>query len=359
MKVPLTNTDPWAEVAQMLIEANPGLDFSKIRPYKIAAGTGRNTRLFLVGSSAAGVAGKLYVEYDRLNASGLFSKFGDLTKHRPMRLYGLPGTTVKISDILRQLNDMLGVQLTMTGDFRDIAEGSFVMPAKSTSIVIDILPHVSASGDLPVNLRMAPATKLSLNVVNGGAILKDLNKALNPFVKSNGNINWALADRPLDTPTPARDLILYNRDFSEFFGNTGLIRNVGINANPVVLPGSQYGYSFRDDIVDQLNTIFATLGLPPFVKRAVHFVHKAATLANIDVSGTVTQGRGWVWTESARFITVSEYDRALPANINPAFARIFKVIPPSYPANTTIDDLPINDNKPESQRFMYLHFNLL
>lgn len=363
MKIPLTNVDPWAEIAQMLVEANPGLDFSKVRPYRLIAGTGRNTRLFIVGSSAAGLAGKLYVEYDRLNPANVFSKFGDLTKHRPIRLYGLPGTAMKVSDILRQINDLLGIKLTMTGDFRDIADSNFTLPAKGATIVIDVQPYVSASGELPVNLRLAPATKLTLNLTNGGAILKDLNKGLNPFVKADGNINWLLMDRPVTDMTKSRDLALYNLDFSDIFGTTGLLNSCYKPTN-VALPGYyQYGYTFKDTVVDQINTKLATAGLAPLIKDKVHFVY-TYNVGNIALTGDhqYGQGRTWAYTNSYMVNNAagSVGIRATPPNINKNFSRVFKVFPPTWPAGTSYnDDLVSVDKLPEAQRMMYFHYDPL
>lgn len=363
MKLPLTNVNPWDEVAHMLVEANPGLDFSKVRPYRLIAGTGRNTRLFLVGSSSAGVAGKLFIEYDRLNPAMVFSKFGDLTKNRPVRLYGLPGTVIKVSDILRQINDLLGIQLTMTGDYRDIVDGNFTLPAKNVMFTLDIIPFVSATGDLPINLRIAPSTKLPLNITNGGAILKDLNKGLNPFVRADGNINWILADRPVTDLSKSRDLALYNLDFSDLFGTTGLLNGCYKPTN-VSLPGYyQFGYTFKDSVVDQINAKLALVNLPPLVKDKVHFVYTYGT-GNIAITGDHQYGQGRTWAYTNSFMVNNAAGsvgiRATPPNINKNFSRVFKVFPPTWPVGTSYnDDLASVDKLPEAQRMMYFHYDPL
>lgn len=363
MKVPLTNANPWAEISEMLVAANPGLDLNAVRPYRILASTGKNTELFLVGSAAAGVAGKLSIKYDRLNPAAVFSKFGDLTKHRPLRIYGLPGTVVKVSDIIRQINDLLGIQLAMTGDYRDIVDGNLTLPAKNVVITLDILPFVSATGDLPINLRILPATKLSLNVSNGGAVLKDLVRGVNPFVTSTGNINWALMDRPISDLSQSRDVALYNLDFTDIFGTRGLI-NGCYQSDIIALPGYyQWGYKFRDPVVDQMNAKLSSVGLAPLIKGRVHFVYTYGA-GNIDIVGDhqYGQGRTWAYTNSYMVNNAagSVGIRATPPDINKKFSRVFKVFPPTWPVGTSYnDDLVSHDKLPEAQRMMHLHFDPL
>lgn len=359
MKVPLTNVEPLAEIMAMLKEANPNLDTSTVSAYKMTAGTTRNTTLYLLGSSAAGIAGRLTIDYDRLNPAAAFSKFGDLTKHRPLRLYGIPGSTIKISDVLDQINELLGIKLTMTGQFRDIIDNTFVLPAKNSSIVVEILPYVSASGQLPLNLRIMPTTKLSLNVVSGGSRLVGLNKGLNPFVKADRTINWSLSPKPITDMTASRDLLLYQQDFTEFFGNTALIRSCTNGAAGVVLQRGLFGYTFNDALVDKLNVIFNKLGVTPLVKGQIHFAHKLSSTSLLDVTGTAGNGRGPVWAAKGGFITTSEYTRADPPNFNPAFSRVFKVIPPGYAAGKAPDDAATLDTLPETERLIYLNFNIL
>lgn len=359
MKIPLTNVEPLAEIMAMLKEENPQLDTSAISAYKMTAGTSRNTTLYLIGSSIAGIAGRLTVDYDRLNPADVFSKFGDLTKHRPLRLYGVPGTTIKISDVLDQINDLLGIKLTMTGQFRDIIDSTFVLPAKNSSIVVDILPYVSATGQLPLNLRIMPTAKLSLNVKSGGSQLVGLNKTIHPFVKADKTINWTLSPRPVTDMSASRDLLLYQQDFTEFFGNTSLIRSCTNGAAGVALQRSLFGYTFNDNLVDKLNVIFNKLGVTPLVKGQIHFAHKLSSTSLLDVSGTVGNGRGPVWGARGFFVTTSEYTRADPPNFNPNFERVFKVIPPGYAAGKSPDDQPTFDTLPEAERLIYLPFNLL
>lgn len=362
MKIPLTDVNPWVEISAMLAEANPTLDISKVKPYRMAAGAGRNTRLFLVGNSATGVAGKLYIEYDRLNPASVFSKFGDLTKNRPVRLYGLPGTVMKVSDVLRQINDLLGVELTMTGQFRDLAEANFTLPAKNTPIVLDILPYVSPAGDPPLNLRLMPTAKLSLNLSNGGAELKGLTKGLNPYVKSDGNINWLLGDRPLSDMSLSRDLALYNLDFSDTFGTTGLMNDC-YKRSTVSLPGYyQYGYTFTDPVVDEINLKLALVGVPPLIKGRVHFIFD--NTFNLDIVGNYVKGQGRAWTYTNSYMVNNAAGsvaiREAPANVNKNFSHVFKILPSNWPVNTSYaDDLVSSDKLPESKRIMYFHFNTL
>lgn len=363
MKVPLTNIDPWAEVSQMLAEANPALDISAVRPYRMTAGVGRNTRLHLVGNAAVGLAGKLYIDYDRLNPANVFSKFGDLSKHRPIRLYGLPGTAMKVSGILRQINDLLGINLTMIGDYRDIIDSNFTLPAKNAPFVLEISPYVSANGELPINLRLAPATKLTLNLTNGGVELKGLNRGLNPFVKTDGNFNWILADRPVNDLTKSRDLALYNLDFSDIFGTNGLLNGCA-QPTPIQLPGYyQYGYKFKDTVVDMINAKLDRVGVAPLVKGRTHFVYAYGSLG-LALSGdhTVGQGRTWAYTNSYMVNNAagSIGIRATPPNINKNFSRVFKVLPTSWTEGTSYnDDLVSVDKLPEAQRLMYFHYDPL
>lgn len=363
MKVPLNKQDPWAEIVEMLVAANPRLDPKTVRPYKLTAGTSRNTKLFLVGSSSVGVAGKLTIEYDRFDPADVFSRFGDLTKDRAIRLYGLPGKVMKLSEILQQVNEVLGVKLSMTSDFRDIIDRDITLPAKNAAVVVDIMPYVSATGELPINLRIMPSTKLSLSVINGGESLKLVNKGLNPFVKANGNLNWAFGERPLTDMSKSRDIALYNLDFSEMFGSRGLI-NGCYKPTPVVLPGYyQYGFTFRDEVVDRINPMLDSVGVKRLIKDRVHFVY-TYTSGNIDITGNhqFGQGRTWAYTNSY-MINNAAGDVGIyptPPQVNKKFTHVFKVFPTDWPANTSYDDsVPNYAQLPEDKRMMYFHFTPL
>lgn len=363
MQLPLINPDPWAEIREMLIAANPKMDLNSAKPFRIVAGTGRNTRLFLVGNAVLGLAGKVYIEYDRLNPAAIFSKFGDLTKHRPIRLNGLPGTAMKISDILTQINALLGVNLKMDGDYRDIVDGGFTLPAKNAVITLDIIPYVSPTGELPLNLRIAPNTKLSLNLMNGGSQIKLADKGLNPFVKADKTLNWTLAPRQISDLSMSRDLALYNLDFSDLFGSNGLLTNC-CEPTPVTLQGYyQFGYRFRPDVLGAINAKLERVGITPLTPNRVHFVYTYAT-PNIQLTGdhVYGQGRTWAYTSSYMVSTPggSVASRVPPRHINKKFSRVFKVLPNGWPAGLAYDDSsPSFDTLPESQRLLYLHYDPL
>lgn len=216
---------------------------------------------------------------------------------------------------------------------------------------------------MPINLRLAPATKLTLNLTNGGVALKGLNKDLNPFVKADGNFNWILADRPVNDLTMSRDLALYNLDFSDIFGTNGLLNGCA-QTGPIALPGYlQYGYKFKDTVVDMINAKLDLVGIAPLVKGRTHFVYVYGSLT-LALSGgyTVGQGRTWAYTNSFMVNNAagSTNIRATPPNINKNFSRVFKVLPTSWTEGTSYnDDLASIDKLPEAQRIMYLHYDPL
>ena len=143
---PLIGTEPWVEVFNVLkqdIQLLSKYDSTSITPYKIETLTGqpKNTRVYLIGNPSAGLSGKISIDYDRIDPNTLFTKFGSVQRIPALNYFGEPGTTLTISTLLTAINNLLGVNLKMSGLYPDIVEGSVVLPSKNQTAILNISVH--------------------------------------------------------------------------------------------------------------------------------------------------------------------------------------------------------------------------
>lgn len=369
---PLSYADPMTEVLAILKEDYPALDTSKFtieRVVKLADGQDRNTELTLLGVPLMGFAGTVKVKYDRLMASQLFNKFGDVTKQPALRINAMVGTSLSVSTYLAHINALLGTNLTISGNFPDIADRTFNAPDKGTKITVVISPYVSSTGYVPVSLRLEPTDSISIDVVNAGAVFSTavVNRGLNPFV-SGGNLIWRLEPMSAITPGISANLALFNADFSAAFGTTAKIKQalgawIGTNEKYTAL------YRLSAETRNLVNPVLEKLGLPVFTETS-GAIGIGYNPSNQDdrrfmlSSSTVSTGPGYnsartlAYTKnfwglgSGNYIYQAGRRSTPPAAVNPEFEAVAKLYPPGKSTDIIRDMDAAYDN-----RFWYLHYN--
>lgn len=218
-------TDPVSEVVDLLKVRNPlmaGLasDSIFIKSCKVAASGSKNTTMEIIGNGNAGLVGTIAFSYDRLDLTRVFNQFVAVTKKPRVRVFGNPGSTTTVYNLIAQINAALGTTFTVSGSYPDLADQSFTYPAKDGVVDIVISGKYSADGSLPTSIRIKPGTTLTLTMMNNGYKLMDIAvvRSLTPYVRSNRNLNWTLPENnSIDGVNQHPALAARFLDFSDVF----------------------------------------------------------------------------------------------------------------------------------------------
>lgn len=377
----INKTDPWAEVLQLLCSqlGITQLTPSMLKPYKIAAGTNRNTKLSLAAVSESGLGGHIQIEYSRLELNRLLNKYGSVNKVPALNIFGTAGVSVTVASILDQLNTRFDLHLTMTGEFPDLEPQSFIMPAKGAYIDVALTPKAPGSGGTPpFSLRLYAVNPGVVRIYNTGTRISDrvLARNTNPLKRSDGNLNWILDNRPVNSAVVSPEVLLYNLDFSDIFG---IGAPGGILADRAFRPIHTFlTYTFTDQILAACNAKLASVGLP-LLKSTQPQIKSLATLANwnlytavgttANLIGDTTNGynsRACINGVSKAYYA-AYYDmygmanQPKPKQVNPtAFSHVFRVLRPDL-TDTQIrycSDIPDSITAGENY-FWYFHYNIL
>lgn len=276
----INQNDPWAEVLQLLCSqlGITQLATTALKPYKIAAGTARNTKLSLVAAEGSGLGGHIQIEYSRLELSKLLNKYAGVNKVPRLNLFGNPGAQATLISVLDQLNARFDLHLTMVGEFPDLAAQSFTMPAKGAYVDVTLMP-ISGNSVPPFSLRLASSNPGVVRIYNSGAKISDATvlRSVNPLQRANGNLNWVLDNRLATSVAPSPELQLYNLDFSDIFG---LGAPGGVLCDRTYKPiGSTTAFIFSETVLAACNAKLASVGLP-LLKNTQPQVKSVASLAN-------------------------------------------------------------------------------
>lgn len=264
---PLNDPDAWNELFEKFKAQLPGLhNFSSrdFRPYKIEAGqNGRNTRIYLVANASTGISGKIAIDYDRLSPVNILTKFGSVSKIPTLRYFGAPGTILSTSVLLDKINNLLGTNLSMTGDYPDLANSNFTLPAKNASVDISLLTHAGSSVP-PFSTRLIGNTSLPMKLANLGQKVSDIliTRGINPLKNSSNQLNWKVYPKDLSALSISSDMILRNIDWTDLFGTESLLQSSlvyytsggGLSGNNL--------YSFKPAILALINQRLNSYGLP-------------------------------------------------------------------------------------------------
>ena len=358
---PLSYSNPMDELKAILSNHYPDVDLSSydlglIR--RIASGE-RNTELLLVGNPTKGTMGSVKLNIDRLDPAAVFNRYGAVNKKHAVRLSAMAGASMKLSDILAHINNLLGTSLTLSGNYPDFADTTFVVPEKTQKVTVTIGAVDSASGDFPVSLRIAPGKSFTLDVLNAGAEIATsaVTRSLNPFSSSAGKLVWTLEEQTIASPKASTNLLLFNLDFTPILG-TAARRTAAFGAPSRQIDANNPIYPFVGEAREKVVALLNTVGIEYNDNIGMH-THKTYTVA-ASVSDTTNVGLYYrTMTETKNFhgLTSGGYAKRTPAPlaVNTAFSHVLKL----YPANRTtlVYDGSVVSN--HDNILWYLHFNKL
>lgn len=239
----------------------------------------RNTEAVIVGLPPSGLKGKLSVFYDRADLNKVYNIYGDKLVNPKVFVAADVGSNVIVNDILPQINAALGLKLKTTGNFLDVQSFSFVAAAKNDKTTIALTAkNGTADGSPPVSARVLPGKQLKIDIVNRGSHINNklLNRGLNPFVKTDGFLNWG--GEAILAAAPKRSLLLklFSVDFSDIFAQY---------QEPQWMPYAGYGFSvhkwlFKPEIATAIKERCAFLDIPIIDFTAAQQSGRAGTAAD-------------------------------------------------------------------------------
>ena len=262
--LPLKYAAPKEELYSKLKGEYPSLpdDYNCLTFISNEVGTDKNAKIKFVMDSTFGISGSISIEIDLLEMNKYINDFIGVNKVPKIYVNMVPGSTIKLSDILPIINKVLGTNLTMSGNYPDIVEHSFVVPEKGQSVAVSLVGGVG-SGGAGFSLRVASINAGSLLLQNRGSVFTDsvVSRGLNPYVATDDSLVWTLDKQLVGSPATSPFLALYGADFSDVFGfdqtqnmvDTSYFYTYGNFCN--ILGLTDY---FREKI----NAKFASLGLP-------------------------------------------------------------------------------------------------
>lgn len=384
MSLALTEKDAWAEVFNFISVENPvmGTDPTKWRPVKIEKHATNETLLKLVVASndPTTVSGHLTIEYAAADLGKYINHFGELTKPPQVFFFGDVGKNYKLSDVIDIVNNVTGLELSMSGQYVDIEDQTFVAPAKGSNVVLTISPKaIPVGGSAYFPMRLISTKKAVISIDNRGSKLSSVmpNRALNPFVDANNELVWSGERQNVDAPTFSYLPGLINLDFTDIFGTPSLL-NGAFNAGGTDAGNSTYWLKLNDATRALINARLATVGIPPIDRT-------------VGVYDGVSRDRNRLVRDDS-LVTYSSQDQATFGDLNLSFVgrhfqyfgasgdrggkapawikdnvkkRYFiRIAPPGYTDKgnyfSALEDYNVAaDKKPMSQRSLYLFFNAL
>ena len=281
--LPLKYTTPEEELYSKLKGEYPSLpdDYKCLTFISNEVGTDKNAKIKFVVDSTYGITGSISIEIDLLEMNKYINDFIGVNKVPKIYVNMVPGSTIKLSDILPIINKVLGTNLTMSGKYPDIVEHSFVVPEKGQSVAVSLVGGVG-SGGAGFSLRLASVNGGSLLLQNRGSVFTDsvITRSLNPYIATDGSVVWTLDKQLVGSPATSPFLALYDADFSDVFGFD--------QTQDVVDTSYFYEYNNFSNILgltdyfrEKINAKFASLGLPAMpAGKAAYKTRTAISSAN-------------------------------------------------------------------------------
>lgn len=228
--------DPVDVVYNAMIEKNPALaKFGKkaFRIIKVIPATGsRNTEARVVGLGDAGMEGIMSVFYDRASLAKVGNSTMNQAKKPTITLAQAAGTVVTLSTVMPMINKLFGFNLnTDLNTWPDVSAANITVPARGQKVTMTLSAVASANaGYTPVSLRTLPGTTLAIDFVNRGQAIGAVavDRAINPFVKADGNINWSAETISANPANVKKSLLLkiINVDFSDLVNEVPEASNI-------------------------------------------------------------------------------------------------------------------------------------
>jgi hypothetical protein len=357
----LNSADPRTELLQILRQQNPKFPDTTIDNLlivSVGAGTTKNSKLKFYLKAAAGASGMAEVEYDRHNLGSYQNKFGSAYKTPVVNMFGTAGDVTNTGTVMQQLKDALGIAFDTTAH-PDLQSTGFTVPAKGAMVDVAILP---ASSSLRFVTGVAGNTNTNLNIklCNKGSNIgnKLTVRKINPFLRSNGTLNWTLDT----TSTPANawdrytDVLLAMIDFSDLFkghpSGSGLFSSVGLKQ-----------FKFLPAVMAKVNAKLAAVGITKQYSQSDAYHLTWVLLSGVqyypDSFWTYAEGAFYTNTTTYRLYSTSGAAiRTKPTRIAPGFSHVLKVMYPGK-ADTSIPfaDTAATDSMLPSQRWWLFQYN--
>ena len=262
-----TSTDPKDDLIGIIKAKNPAVTqpTEAFNVLSVRSLTGSpNTAVMLSVSAEYGAQGRFEVTFDRTDLSELYNKFPSGNRMPMFRMFGNPGDVITFSNIIDQVNQLLGTNLKMTGQLQDLVDKQFVLPAKDSHINVEILASDKS-------VRLVPGTKLELLIVANGAVLTSafVNRSLNPIVNASGKI--AYNDLSIDPAVPKElpSFKLMYMDFTAININNGGMLTAVAGARASDGTFVYYDIYLKQSVFDTVNAKLVAGGLPPLKNRRV------------------------------------------------------------------------------------------
>lgn len=187
------------------------------------------------------------VEYNRLRLSRIFNEFNTVTKTPVLQSFAVGGSSVKLSDMLDQMNLAFGTKLLISGTYPDIADITVTAPAKDGYLDITVTATINS-------LRIAPSTTFKFRMVNRGSKLQDkvVNRKIYPLLTIGGTVNVPGITVGLNERLSALDV--RNIDFTSALGRSG---------SQVLRQDGGYDFYLSTDALSKINAQLAAVNLPP------------------------------------------------------------------------------------------------
>ena len=338
--IKLKDSNPANEIVALLKANNPLLggvngDALIIKSCKPAVTGTKSTTMEIIGNGNAGLVGTIAFNYDRLDLTRVFNQFGVVTKKPTVRVFGNPGTTTTVYNMISQINAALGTAFTVVGNYPDLADATFTFPAKAGFVDIVISGKYSADGIPPTSIRIKPGTTLTLTVANTGYKLADVltTRSVRPLIRTDRNLNWSLPEaNSVDGLKMHPALAARFIDFSDIFAKSAaeIITYVSYSGG-----GNNYTYSYDLTVAtyDAINARLTASGLSTLTSRRVY-------IAGDKYTPTIEQAKTRLGTDTSTLATVAAVNRSL-------YNRVMKI--PA--ANIVVKAGVVNAD-------YYLHYNV-
>ena len=258
--------DPMEDLLSLLRAKNPAVTqpVAAFTVTSVAVATGlRNTSVTLRADIEYGVKGTFNVALDRTDLSELYNKFPTGTKRPLFRHHAVAGSTVTMSAIIDQINQMLGTSFTMSGALQDLTDAQFVMPTKDSSIMVSIKANAKS-------VRLVPNTTLEIEIYSSGAVLSNalVNRSLNPIVSGSGLISYGGVSVNPASPKKHPGMALKFMDFSAtMVGRTNWGNAIHDTLNSAVQGRDIW---INGDLYNNINNKLIAAGLPALTSTALY-----------------------------------------------------------------------------------------
>lgn len=256
--------DPMDDLLDLLRAKNPAVTqpSAAFTVTNVAVSTGdRNTTVTLRANVEYGVKGQFTVALDRTDLSELYNKFPSGTKRPLFKHFAMAGSTVTVSAIISQINQMLGTAFTVSGGVQDLTDAQFVMPTKDSSIMVSISAN-------PKSVRLVPGTVLEIEIYSSGAILQNVlvNRNLNPIVGAAGTIPYGGISVNPANPKKHPGYALKFMDFSALMAGKTWASITSDTLNTADGKRDEWlNIPFRDAV----NTKLVAAGIPPLLTNSL------------------------------------------------------------------------------------------